>query len=142
MIAMIALAICGCSSSPVTLPSPSPGFPCQSAGLREAQSLGRNARLAAAFVSNVADVASWESHAYGGSMRILNSSYSGAPLDRVDVCYFDGAFTIGSHPLATAGATFHPYDLLLVTVNADGVARIATAGFRETTPLASPAHGP
>ena len=108
-----------------------------------AQAVDGDARLAAAFVSNVADVASWESNGYGnGALRVRTSSSSGAPLDRVDVCYYEGAFNLGGHPFATAGATIRPWDLLLVTVSADGVARIATAGYRETMPLASPAHGP
>jgi hypothetical protein len=143
----IALTLCSCSAAaPVTMPSASPGAACQTAGLKEAQLFDGNARLAAAFVSNVADVASWESHGYStGWIRIETSPSSdpGAPLDRVDVCYYGGAFSIGGHPLVPAGGTFFPpYELLLVTVNADGVAKIATAGHRDTMPLASPAHGP
>jgi hypothetical protein len=101
--------------------------------------------LVAAFVSNVADVASWRSHGYGvaGFIALTTNVNSGKPLDRVDVCYFEGAFTIGSRGLIAAGGTFPPpYDLLLVTVDASGQASIATAGFRGTMPLASPPHGP
>jgi hypothetical protein len=139
--AIFVLGLCACSVPPVEVAS---ATACEQAGSRLAQSLDRNSRLAAAFVSNVADVASWESRAYGsGSLRIIASSASGAPLDRVDVCYYHGAFSMGSHPLVPAGGTFYPpYDLLLVTVSADGVARIATGGYRATMPLASPAHGP
>ena len=139
-IALAALSVIVCSPAPVTFKS---AAPCENAGLRMAQTEDRNARLAAAFVSNVADVASWESHGYGnGALRVRTSPASGAPLDRMDVCWYAGAFSIGGHPFATAGGTIRPWDLLLVTVNADGVARVASAGFRETTPLASPAHGP
>jgi hypothetical protein len=145
--AVFVLGVCACSAStPVTVPSASPAAACETAGLKEAQLFDRNARLAAAFVSNVADVASWESHGYStGWIHIETSpsSYPGAPLDRVDVCYYDGAFYMGGHPLVPAGGTLYPpYDLLLVTVSADGVARIATPGYRGTMPLASPAHGP
>jgi hypothetical protein len=146
-LAVIALMLCACSQvAPVVLPSASSGAACQTAGLNEARLFDRNARLAAAFVSTVADVASWESHGYStGWIHIETSpsSYPGAPLDRVDVCYYDGAFSIGGHPIVPAGGTFSPpYDLLLVTVSADGVAKTATSGYRGTMPLASPAHGP
>ena|SRR6266567_3539022 len=140
---LIAIGMLGCSPSYTVVPSATVGAPCQTIGLREAQRADPNARLAAAFVSTVADVASWEGHGYGtGNLRIANPTITGAPLTRVDVCYYEGAFTIGSHPIATAGATFRPYDVLLVTVDAGGSARIATAGSRESMPLASPAHGP
>jgi hypothetical protein len=144
--AVFVLGLCACSSSAsVTLPSASPGAACQTAGLKEAQRFDPNARPAAAFVSNVAEVASWESHGYStGWIRIETSpsSHPGAPLDQVDVCYYDGAFYVGGHPFTPAGGTSYPYDLLLVTVSADGVAKIATPGYRGTMPLASPAHGP
>jgi len=108
-----------------------------------AQSEDRNARLAAAFVSNVADVASWQAKGYGnGTLRIEPPPTSGPPLARVDVCWYDGAFYIGGHPFVPAGGTTRPWDRLLVLIDTDGVARIVSAGFRETTPLASPAHGP
>jgi hypothetical protein len=140
LIAVVALMVTACSPAPVTFTSTSP---CENAGLRVAQSDDPHARLAVAFVSNVADVASWESHAYGnGSIRIFPPT-SAAPLDRVDVCYYEGAFNIGGHPnVPPGGSFFPPYDILLVTVNADGVAKIATAGYRGTMPLASPPHGP
>jgi len=136
--ALIALIVIACSPPPPTSAS---AAPCEQAGFRLAQSLDPNARLAAAYVASVADVASWEARAYGnGSMRVVTSSASGAPLDRIDVCYYDGAFSIGGHPVGFAG---QPYDRLLVTVTAaDGVARVATAGFRDAMPLASPPHGP
>ena len=136
--ALIALIVVACSSPPPTIKS---AVPCEQAGFRLARSLDPNARLAAAYVASVADVASWESRAYGnGSMRVVSSSSSGAPLDRVDVCYYDGAFNLGGHPAGLAGP---PYERLLVTVTAiDGVAHVATAGFRDTMPLASPPHGP
>jgi hypothetical protein len=136
--ALLTSIVFACSPLAPTINS---AAPCEQAGFRLARSLDLNARLVAAYVASVADVASWESTAYGtGSMRIVSSSSSGAPLDRVDVCYYDGAFNIGGHP---AGFTGPPYDRLLVTVTAgDGVAHVATAGFRETMPLASPPHGP
>lgn len=129
-----------CSAAPIAVPL---GAPCEITGLKEARSLDRNARLAAAFVSNVADVASWRSAGYGNaSIRLVTSASSGAPLDRVDICYYEGTFTVGGHPVTPAGGTFAPrYDLLVVTVDAAGHAGIATAGFRETMPLASPPHG-
>jgi hypothetical protein len=138
---IVTLTAGACSLPPTTIPS---GAPCQYAGLREAQALDRGATLAAAFVASRADVASWAPHGYAsGSIRLVTSSSSGAPLDRVDVCYYDGAFNVGGHPIAQAGPTTRPYDRLLVTVDAmDGVARVATAGFHETMPLASPPHGP
>jgi hypothetical protein len=136
--ALIALIVIACSPPPATIKS---AAPCEQAGFRLARLLDPNAHLVAAFVASVADVVSWESAAYGtGSMRIVSSSSTGAPLDRVDVCYYDGAFNIGGHP---AGFTGPPYDRLLVTVTAgDGVAHVATAGFSKTMPLASPPHGP
>ena len=144
--ALMAIMMLGCSPSNTLVPPATDGAPCQTVGLREAQSLDPKARLAAAFVSNVADVASWESHGYGsGFIRLETSpsSYPGAPLDRVDVCYYDGAFKIGSRPFVPAGGTASPsFDLLLVTVNLAGQASVRTAGFRQTTPLASPPHGP
>ena len=142
VIALVALGVSACSVPPVVIPS---AAPCEQAGLRTARALDPNARLAAAFVASVADVASWESHGYGNGMtiRVVNPESSAAPLDRVDVCYYEGAFSVGGHPVVPAGGTFFPpYDLLLVTVNADGIAKIATAGYRGTMPLASPAHGP
>lgn len=146
-VAAFALAICACSAAPpVALPSPSPANACQTAGLKEARSLDPSARLAAAFESDVADVASWESQGYGtGFIRLDTSpsSYPGPPLDRVDVCYYDGAFRVGGHPFVPAGgASSPPFDQLLVTVNSAGHASLRTAGFRQTTPLASPPHGP
>jgi hypothetical protein len=138
LVTIVILAACTPSPSIVKF-----GSPCDSTGLRMAQTVDRNARPAAAFVSNVADVASWESHAFGsGDLRVRTSSSSGAPLDRVDVCYYEGAFSIGGHPFAAIGAAARPWDLLLVLVDRDAVARIATAGYRETMPLASPAPGP
>ena len=142
----MAIVMLGCSPSYTVIPSATGGASCQTIGLREAQRADPNARLAAAFVSNVADVASWESHGYGGGFIRLEtspSSYPGAPLDRVDVCYYDGAFRIGSRPNVPAGGTSSPpFDLLLVTVNQAGQASLRTAGFRQTMPLASPPHGP
>jgi hypothetical protein len=139
--ALIAVTILACS--PTTLKS---AAPCQNAGLRMAQREDPKARLAAAFVASAADVASWESKGYGSATIISivtsPSSHPGAPLDRVDVCWYDGAFLIGGHPFATAGGTIRPWDRLLVLVDTNGVARIAIAGFQETTPLASPPHGP
>jgi hypothetical protein len=123
--------------------TPSSAAPCAHAGLRIAQSEDPNARLAAAFVASAADVASWEAKSYGnGAARIEPAPRSGPPLARVDVCWYDGAFYIGGHPFAPAGGTIRPWDLLLVLVDMDGVARIVSVGFRETTPLASPPHGP
>jgi hypothetical protein len=139
VIALVALGVSACSVPPLVIPS---AVPCEQAGLRTARALDPNARLAAAFVASVADVASWESHGYGNGMtiRVVNPESSAAPLDRVDVCYYEGAFNIGGHPEGFAGP---PYDRLLVTVTAtDGVAHIATAGFHEMLPLASPPHGP
>src|SRR5438876_816407 len=142
----MAIMMLGCSPSNTLVPPATDGAPCQTVGLREAQSLDPKARLAAAFVSNVADVASWESHGYGsGSIRLETSpsSYPGAPLDRVDVCYYDGAFKIGSRPFVPAGGTASPsFDLLLVTVNLAGQASVRTAGFRRTTPSRARHTGP
>jgi hypothetical protein len=143
-IVLVALTVSACSMLPFT---PRSAAPCAQAGLRTAQSEDPNAMLAAAFVSSAADVASWESTGYGNvtSVRIVTSPSAdpGRPLDRVDVCWYEGAFYIGGHPKVPVGGTVRPWDRLLVLVNADdGVARIATAGFRETTPLASPPHGP
>jgi hypothetical protein len=143
-IALVALTVSACSMLPLT---PSSAAPCAQAGLRTAQSEDPNAMLVAAFVASAADVASWESTGYGNatSVRIAMSPSRdpGRPLDRVDVCWYEGAFYIGGHPVVPVGGTIRPWDRLLVLVNADdGVARIATAGFRETTPLASPPRGP
>jgi hypothetical protein len=141
--AIIALAAGGCSVPPVVIPS---AAPCEQAGLRAARALDANARLAGAFVASVADVASWASHGYGSGVieTKTNVSSSAAPLDRVDVCYYDGdAFPMGGHPYAASGATTRPFDRLLVTVSAtDGSARVVSAGFHEMLPLASPPHGP
>jgi hypothetical protein len=137
---LVAFVLAACSSSPITSKAASP---CDEVGLGMAQTVDRNAHLVAAFASNVADVASWESTGYGnGALRVRTSLASGVPLDRVDVCYYEGAFNIGGHPMATAGATVRPWDLLLVLVDRYGVARVASAGYRETMPLASPVHGP
>ena len=134
------LSLAACSPPPITLPPASVGSPCQAAGLKVAQSLDGDARLAAAFVANAADTASWQAHGYGlGTLTITTSSSQHAPLDRVDVCYFDGAFNLGGHPNT---ATTRAYERLLVVVMADGDAKIATAGFRDTMPLARPPHGP
>src|SRR5258708_40274322 len=99
-----------CSPSTAVVAPARGGEPCQTLGLGEAQRVDPNARLAAGFVSNVADVASWESHGYGTAFTsIVNSasSYPGAPLDRVDVCYFDGGFNLGGRPNGTS----RPYDV-------------------------------
>ena len=139
--AIIAMTLGACSALPVVIPS---AAPCEQAGLRAAQALDANARPAAAFVASVADVASWASHGYGtGVTQVTNVRSSAAPLDRIDVCYYDGVFNIGGHPYAAAGATTRPFDRLLVTVSAtDGLARVVSAGFHELLPLASPPHGP
>ncbi len=108
-----------------------------------ARSEDPNARLAAAFVASAADVISWDANSYGnGAVRIEPPPTSGPPLARVDVCWYEGSFYVGGHPRAPVGVTIRPWDLLLVLIDADGVARIVSAGFRETTPLASPPHGP
>jgi hypothetical protein len=134
------LTLAACAPSPITVPPASAGSPGQTAGLTVARALDSDARLTAAFVANVADVASWQAHGYGlGTITITTSSSAKAPLDRVDVCYFDGAFNVGGHPNAS---TARAYERLLVLVSADGDAGIATAGFGDTMPLASPPHGP
>ena len=134
------LSLAACSPSPITLPPASVGSPCQAAGLKVARALDGDARLTAAFVANAADIASWQAHGYGlGTLTITTNSSAKAPLDRVDVCYFDGAFNLGGHP---NGSTAPAYERLLVVVMADGDAKVATAGFRDTMPLASPPHGP
>jgi len=141
VIAIAALILGACSILPVAIKS---AAPCEQAGLGMARSLDPNARLAAAFVASVADVASWATHGYGtGGTMVTNVTSSAAPLDPVDVCYYDGVFNIGGHPQAAAGATTRPYDRLLVTVSAiEGVPQIATAGFHELMPLDSPPRGP
>jgi hypothetical protein len=137
-LALVVLAAVACSGA-----SLQSAAPCNNAGLRLAQSQDAGALLAAAFVASAADVASWESKGYGnGVLRIEPPPTSGPPLARVDVCWYDGAFNIGGHPFAPAGGTIRPWDRLLVLIDTDGVARIVSAGFRETTPLASPPHGP
>lgn len=140
-VALLALTVTACATV-----TPTSAAPCENAGLRTTQGEDRHARLVAAFVSNVADVASWQSTGYGqGTLRVRTVPASGsrAPLERVDVCWYEGSFDVGGHPFLPAGAaTSRPWDLLLVLVDADGSARIATAGYRETTPPASPAHGP
>jgi hypothetical protein len=138
-IVLVALSVTACSA-----PYVAPTAPCESAGLRAAQREDPNARLAASFMSDVADVASWQSNGYGnGALRVGGTPpSSAAPLDRVDVCWYEGAFYLGGHPKASVGATIRPWDRLLVVVDRDGVAQIVSAGFRETTPFASPAHGP
>ncbi|HEV2250965.1 MAG TPA: hypothetical protein VGT60_10720 [Candidatus Limnocylindria bacterium] len=139
-IILIALTLTACSTAPV---APATAAPCETAGLRVARSEDRSARLAAAFVASAADVASWRSNGYGnGASRIQTFAAPAAPLDRVDVCWYEGAFSIGGQPSATAGRTIRPQDRLLVLVDPGGVARIAGAGFRETMPIASPPHGP
>jgi hypothetical protein len=144
---LIALAINACARAPVPVASGSADAPCATAGLKLVQGLDPGVRLAAAFISNRADIASWESTGYGsGSLRVVISSSpssSASPLARVDACYYEGAFNIGGHPLIPVGGpTFRPYDILLVLVSADGGASIARTGFRDTMPLASPPHGP
>ena len=138
---LVTLSLAACSA-----PYFKSAAPCENAGLRTAQQFDSNARLAAAFVSDVADVASWQSNGYGSealrSRTVGTPPASAAPLDRVDVCWYEGAFNLGGHPAASVGATVRPWDQLLVLVDTNGVAQIATAGFRESTPLASPAHGP
>ena len=137
-LALLLLTAVACSG-----PALKSAAPCSNAGLRLAQSQDGGARLAAAFVASAADVASWASTGYGsGALRIEPPPTSGPPLARVDVCWYEGAFYIGGHPFAPAGGTIRPWDRLLVLIDTDGVARIVSAGFRETTPLASPAHGP
>jgi hypothetical protein len=143
VIALIALGVSACSVPPVVIAH---AAPCEQAGLRAARAFDPNARLAAAFVASVADVASWASHGYGTGVIEMktNVSSTAAPLDRVDVCYYDGvSFPMGGHPYAAPGATSRPFDRLLVTVSAtDGRAQAVSAGFHEMLPLASPPHGP
>lgn len=142
--AVVVLALVSCAPAPaVVVPSPSAATPCETAGSRQATSLDPEARLVAAFVSTLADVASWEAHGYGtGSIQVIGPTRSGVPLDRVDVCYYEGSFSSGGHPFSSAAGAIRRYDLLVVTVSANGVARVATAGFRESMPIAGPPHGP
>ena len=98
-LALVVLTAIACSG-----PSFPSAAPCSHAGLRMAQSEDRNARLAAAFVSDEADVASWQATGYGtGAVRIEPPPTSGPPLARVDICWYDGAFSIGGHPFVPAG---------------------------------------
>ena len=126
------LAAAACVPAPAVAPNGSADR-CGTVGLEFARGYGPNVHLVAAFVTTVADVASWHS-AIGGP----GSVPPGRPLDRVDVCYYDGAAVAkGPPPPATA----HPYDRVRIIVAADG-ARLDAAGSAETLPLASPPHGP
>jgi hypothetical protein len=125
------LVAAACAPGPSVVPIESADR-CGTVGLELARSYGPNVHLVAAFVTTVADVASWHS-AVGGP----GSVPSGRPLDGVDICYYDGAVVAK----APSPANARPHGRVRIIVAADG-AHLDAAGSAETFPLASPPHRP
>lgn len=133
LFAALVAVLWACSPAPRSIPSASASG-CATTGLELARAYGQGAHLVAAFTTTVADVASWHSVS-GGS----GSVPSGRPLDRVDVCYYDGVSVAKGPP---PPATSVPYDRIRILVAPDGSARLDAAGPAAGFPLASPPHGP
>jgi hypothetical protein len=133
LVAVVIAIGTACAPPPRAVPSAS-GDVCATTGLDYARSYGPSVHLVAAFTTTVADVASW--HASPGGP---GSVPSGRPLDRVDVCYYDGADVAKGPPPPASAA---PYDRIRIIVASDGSAGLDAAGASGTFPLASPPHGP
>jgi hypothetical protein len=133
LLAALVAVVSACTPVPRELPIASAGA-CATTGLEFARAYGQGAHVVAAFTTTVADVASWHSVSGGpGSVP------SGRPLDRVDVCYYDGVSVAKGPP---PPATFAAYDRIRILIAPDGSARLDAAGPSAGFPLASPPHGP